>query len=151
MYKVRFHLSKGANYMKWQITGDVKSPDKLGKSEPFYVDPDEVCLYMLNSKLVNHTATAEKINCGANKSVCAWIECENLMIHRYDNDLGKAACDYICEKIANSNPELFYNPRKVPYWCGHNGTNMDGESNLTIFTAKRRLFHYSRSIQLQSL
>jgi hypothetical protein len=50
MYKVRFHLAKGVNFMKWQITGDIKSPDKLGKSEPFYVDPDEV-LGVIKQKL----------------------------------------------------------------------------------------------------
>lgn len=151
MYKVRFHLAKGKNYMKWQITGTNESPTIINNKIVFYVDPEEVCLYMLNSKLVNHDSTAKKINCGANKSVCAWIECENLMIHRYNDDLGKSACDYICEKIANNNPELFYNPRKVPYWVGHNGINMDGQEGLTIFTTKRRLFHYSKSIQLQSI
>lgn len=151
MYKVRFHLGKGPNYMKWQVTGSCENPNKISKTKPFYLDPEKVCLYMLNSKLVNHTATAQKINCGANKSVCAWIECENLMIHRYENNLGKAACDYICEKIANSNPELFYNPKTVPYWRCKNNENMDGQKGLTIFTTKKRLFYYSGSIEVKSL
>lgn len=146
MYKVRFHLAKGVNYMKWQITGDASPNKPSGK--PFYVEPDEVCLYMLNSRLVNHTSTANKINCGANKSVCAWILCTGLIIHRKDNDIGKLACENIDTKISNNNPELFYNPRKVPYWCGHNGKNLDNEEGLTIFTTKRRLFYTSGSIDL---
>lgn len=146
MYKVRFHLAKGANYMKWQITGDASPNKPSGK--PFYCDPSTVCIQMINAKLVNHVATATKIKCGANKTVCAWIEAENIVVYRDDTAGGRANIDHINTKITNNNPELFYNPRKVPYWCGHNGENLDNQKELTIFTNKKRLFYSPSAIRL---
>ena len=146
MYKVRFHLGRGNNFGHWQITGAVSPHDKIPKSIPFYCDPDNVCLHMFNSKLVNHVATATKINCGANKSVCSWIECENLLIHRKDSEHSREAFQHINSVVVNTYPELFYNPKKVPYWVGHNGINMDYQDSLIIYTFKKRLFHRTKSI-----
>jgi len=151
MYKVRFHLAKGKNYMKWQITGTNESPTSINNKIVFYADPEEVCLYMLNSKLVNHHSTAQKINCGANKSVCAWIECENLVIYRDDTAGGKANINYINKVVRKTHMKLSYNPRVTPNWVGHNNTNMDKAENLNIFSYGKELFYTSCSIKCNSV
>ena len=94
-YKVRFNLGRGENYLKWKVTspnGDVN-----------YYEPNNVCLYMENCKLVNQKGTAQKIFDGANKTVCAWIECETLTIFEPLN------------AIANGT-KISYNPRVQPNW-----------------------------------
>jgi len=148
MYKVRFHLAKGENYMKWQITGDASPNKPSGK--PFYCDPSTVCIQMINAKLVNHVATATKIKCGANKTVCAWVECENLVIYRDDTAGGRANMNYINKIFPNTHMKLSYNPRVAPNWVGHNGTNMDKAENLNIFSSGRELFYTSSSISCKS-
>ena len=148
MYKVRFHLAKGANYMKWQITGDASPKKPSGK--PFYCDPANVSMQMINAKLVNHVATATKINCGANKTVCAWVECENLIIYRNDTADGKANINHINKVIKKTHMKLSYNPRVAPNWVGHNNTNVDKAENLNIFSSGRELFYTSSSISCNS-
>ena len=52
MVKVRFHLAKGENYMKWQVkdaNGDVQ-----------YLEPEQVSIKMYGCKLINQRGTAEK-------------------------------------------------------------------------------------------
>ena len=73
MYRVRFHLGRGANYMKWQVR------DSNGGVR--YYDPESVRQVMLNAKLHNRPNVAKKICEGANKTVCAWVECELSLIH----------------------------------------------------------------------
>lgn len=149
MYKIRFHLAKGANYMKWQITGDASSKKPNGK--PFYCDPSTVSIQMINAKLVNHVATATKIKCGANKTVCAWIECENLVIYRDDTAGGKANINYINKVVRKTHMKLSYNPRVTPNWVGHNNTNMDKAENINIFSYGKELFYTSCSIKCNSV
>lgn len=94
-YKVRFNLGRGENYLKWKVTspnGDVN-----------YYEPNNVCLYMENCKLVNQKGTAQKIFDGANKTVCAWIECETLTIFEPLNAIA-------------SGTKISYNPRVQPNW-----------------------------------
>ena len=145
MYKVRFHLAKGANYMKWQITGDASPNKPSGK--PFYCDPSTVCIQMINAKLVNHVATATKIKCGANKTVCAWVECENLVIYRDDTAGGRKNIGYVDKTFPKTHMELSYNPRVTPNWVGHKNCNMDKQENLNIYTSGRKLFYTSSSIK----
>lgn len=95
--KVRFNLGKGVNYMKWKIqypNGNVE-----------YHRPADVQLVMKNCQLRNHKKTAQKIFDGANKTVCAWVLCEEIEI-RFKNF---AKWDLICERIK-------YNPRVQPNW-----------------------------------
>ena len=95
-YKVRFNLGRGKNYLKWKVispSGDVN-----------YYTPNNVCLHMENCKLVNQKGTAQKIFDGANKTVCAWIECETLTIFEPLN------------AIANGT-KISYNPRVQPNWA----------------------------------
>ena len=93
-YKIRFNLGRGENYLKWKVTspnGDVN-----------YYEPNNVCLHMENCKLVNQQGTAKKIHDGANKTVCAWIECEAIAIFEPLN---------IAEGI-----KVSFNPRVQPNW-----------------------------------
>jgi len=95
MYKVRFHLAKGEHYMHWQIKDE--------EDEVVYYDPSETNLKLTNCTLKNQMSTAEKIFRGANKSVCAWIECEE-----YE----------ILSPIArvNTKHHLRFNPKTLPFW-----------------------------------
>lgn len=103
MIKVRFHLAQGENYMKWQV--------KNHHGEVTYHDPQEVTLAMYECKLVNQQGTAQKIFDGANKTVCAWIECEGICILASTTEI-------------KSN-KVSYNPRVAPHWM-MNGVDVDG-------------------------
>jgi hypothetical protein len=95
--KVRFNLGKGANFMKWKVqypNGNVE----------YYV-PSEVQLIMKDCQLRNHKGVAKKIFDGANKTVCAWVLCDEIEIHT--NNFAKF--DLICDRIK-------YNPRVQPNW-----------------------------------
>jgi hypothetical protein len=117
MFKVRFNLGAGKNFMKWKVTS---------KNKVFYLDPNEVTLNMYQCKLKNQKATAQKIHEGNHKTVCAWIQCEQIKI----------------EKVKSSSENLIkisYNPKIVPYWndCGNNADNK--EYNLLV-TSGRSVF-----------
>ena len=62
-YRVRFHLAKGENFMKWQVF------DKLHGTKEYY-DPDTRSIIMRDCLLGNHATTAKKIFDGDNKQ-CA--------------------------------------------------------------------------------
>lgn len=114
MIKVRFHLAKGENFKKWQVRR---------KDEVYYYDPDTVNLVMTNCKLKNQKATAQKIHDGANKSVCAWIECDEV------------------EVLAGSYPRpdefYFYNPKHLPHWYNQKGDNVDNQKDEKLWTVGR--------------
>lgn len=102
-FQVRFNLGAGENFMKWKVT----SPN--GKAK--YYEPNDVTLYMEDCKLVNHKGTAQKIYDGANKTVCAWVECANVVVyHKMPND------------FVEGGAKVSYNPRVTPNWV------MDGEN-----------------------
>lgn len=50
MYKVRFHLGRGENYMKWQIS-------ELG-GKPAYFKPEDVNLNLIKCTLKNNKKVA---------------------------------------------------------------------------------------------
>jgi len=104
--KVRFNLSKGKNHMKWKIA----YPD--GSVE--YIDPNKSDLTLKKCRLRNNPKTANKILLGANKSVCAWILCDDVIIKdKLPEDL---------EEVQR----LRYNPRVAPYW-NFRDVNVDGK------------------------
>jgi hypothetical protein len=117
-FKIRFNLSRGANYMKWKLEYD-------GHVE--YYDPQHTQLILLNCKLHNNRATAEKIHAGENKSVCAWVRCGGLnILHDNDIDMRKGK-------------QLNYNPKKKPFWsCGNK--NVDGKEFKTIYSNGKQLY-----------
>lgn len=118
-YKVRFNLGAGKNYMKWKVEG----PEGVA-----YYAPDEVQIIMCNCQLKNQRKTAERILEGAHKTVCAWVKCGTLAIHK--------------EKLFNEGPavQLKYNPRVMPHWFINEGENADNMTATTVFSSGRKLF-----------
>lgn len=118
MLKVRFHLAKGKNYQKWQI--------RNGRAVCYY-DPTKVNLLMRECRLRNQRGTADKIFAGEDKTVCAWVECELVMVCAVNQvDVGQ---------------QLIYNPRWQPFWTSsENGANLDGERFPMILSRGRSLF-----------
>lgn len=93
MYRVRFHLQSGRNYMKWQI--------RHGKNV-MYVDPSENNLEMVGCKLVNKLNKAKKVNVAGKKDVAGWVECERVMINN--------------ENPTENLEKLYYNPIRDVHW-----------------------------------
>lgn len=104
--KVRFNLSRGKNYMKWKIA----HPD--GEIE--YLDPDGFDLLMKKCNLRNSPKTAQKIFEGENKSVCAWILCDSVIISERQKE------------PLDEDSRLRYNPKINPNW-DFRGINVDGK------------------------
>jgi len=122
MYKIRFHLGRGDNFMKWQV----RSTD--GTVE--YFEPEKYQLAMFNSKLKVQLGTSTKINEGACKTVCAWIQCDEFQ------PIGKQAGI----KPNVSDFYVRFNPRSNPNWVDmHNNILNDSEFNL-IMSDDRSLF-----------
>ena len=103
--------------MKWKV----EDPNKTSK---FY-DPEEVSIVMNNITLVNRKSTSNKIFAGANKTVCAWIECEEILIINPVDTPGKV--------------EVRYNPRIQPNWvcCGE---DVDSHKFSGAFTSGRKVY-----------
>lgn len=115
---VRFHLARGEHYRHWQV--------KRG-SEVHYYDPSLYSLILWGCRLQNHVKTAQKIHDGANKSVCAWVECEMVEVHT----------DYPQEVIAAG--EITYNPRVTPHWI-RDGEACDKAEFHQMITYQNRLY-----------
>jgi len=117
--KVRFNLSKGNNHMKWKIA----YPD--GSVE--YIDPNKSDLTLKKCRLRNNPKTANKILLGANKSVCAWILCDDVIIKdKLPEDL---------EEVQR----LRYNPRVAPNW-NFRDVNVDGKNFHLIESRGSKLY-----------
>jgi hypothetical protein len=119
-YKVRFHLGAGKNYMKWQVF-DLKQNHKD------YYDPENFCLLMRGCELGNHPSTAKKIHEGANKTVCAWVSCDQVMAMTNPPKLSELT-------------QYKYNPRKNPHWFTDTQSNVDGRRFKTLVTHKRNIY-----------
>jgi|TARA_R110000803_G_scaffold46425_6_gene97463 hypothetical protein len=123
--KVRFHLAEGPNKHRWQVkTGD----------EVDYYDPEDVVLSMHNCKLKNRSKEAKKIHDGANKNVCAWIECEIIMV--WDKS-----------PTCPPSPDRFirYNPRQTPHWVNDKRENLDNKTFDTLLTYDRLIMTPKKS------
>jgi hypothetical protein len=97
-YKCRFHLGAGEHFLHWRIE-NVKT-----KEVKFY-NPQQFSFTFLNTFLRNQKATARKINNGANKEVCAWIECEDVIL---------SVAPLL--EFPNSLTQACYNPKVAPNW-----------------------------------
>ena len=119
--KVRFNLGRGKNYLKWKIeySGGV-----------IYLSPDEVNLKMTNARLRNRKATADKINGGANKSVCSWILCDECEVLRSPNPY----------HATSTSEQIRYNPRVKPFWMDDKENNIDGTSYDVLYTNGRKIY-----------
>lgn len=123
--KVRFNLSAGKNFMKWKI----EYPDK--KAE--YLDPNTFQLSLSGCTLKNQRKTAQKINDGAHKTVCAWVLCNEININSVINT----------ELVVNET-QLKYNPRKLPYWFIDEDINVDNLNVSKIVSLGNKLFVNSK-------
>jgi len=107
--------------MKWQV--------KNVKTEyTEYIEPEKFSIVMHGCKLRNHKSTAQKINDGANKTVCAWIECETL--HISARNIPSSPIDW----------ELRYNPRVKPWWTdGMGDGDYDNQEFDCLWTEGRKV------------
>lgn len=115
-YKVRFHLGLGSHYRHWQVVGP--------KGVEYY-DPQENSLTLLDCKLRNHSGVARKIHDGANKSVCAWVDCAEVFVSGVCNPPGLP---------------LFYDPRVAPHWRNLGGDNIDNAEPAVLRSCLWSLF-----------
>lgn len=116
-FKVRFNLGAGAHFMHWRIENQVTK-------EVQYFNPNDVSFELTDCFLRNQKATANKINNGANKAVCAWIECNSVAIVEHSEPQGN---------------KVSYNPRICPNWLC-NDTNVDGKTFGTLLTKGNKVF-----------
>ena len=134
-YRLRYHLAKGPNFMKWQVRNK-----KLNLVD--YFDPDTFVYTCKNGKLNNSSRTAQKIHDGDNKTVCSWISYE---------DMG--SYNVTCYKLNNSVgglTRISYNPRIQPNWIKYDSpdTNIDGFEgdvyiiNKTLYVSTVELNNY---------
>ena len=120
-YRVRFHLAKGENFMKWQVF------DKLHGTKEYY-DPDTKSIVMRDCILGNQPATAKKIFDGDNKTVCAWVACDDVSI-----------VDSL-SRIDHRMTRFKYNPRKNPHWFSDASMNCDNRKFKMMITNNRKVY-----------
>jgi len=130
MYKVRFHLGRGKHFMHWQIKSKLNTGDGTGAKEVVnYVYPQHNQLAMLGCKLSVQSTAAQKIHDGANKTVCAWIECEAVQVLEA-NRLKPNEQDY----------RIKFNPRQSPNWTDGYNNIVSGNEYEILFTNDRTLW-----------
>ena len=117
--KVRFHLGRGENYMKWKV---VYPNDNVE-----YFRPVEYQIQMINCQAKNSKKTSQKIFAGSNKTVCAWILCDEIRI---------VSSDFCTEQNAT---RLSYNPRVTPNWVCE-GNDVDNGYFGFIYNVGFRLY-----------
>lgn len=122
-YRVRFHLAKGDNFMKWQVF------DRQNNTKDYF-DPDSKSIFMKGCVLGNQPATAKKIYNGDNKTVCAWISCDDYQA--WDTDIVKLD--------TSAMTHYKYNPKKNPHWFTDKNDNRDGLKFDTMITQKRAVY-----------
>lgn len=122
-YKVRFHLGRGKNFMKWQVT----SP--CGFVE--YYDPTECQLILTDCVVKNSRKVAEKIFNGGEKVVCAWVLCDAIHIN--------FIAPFIQADNKDQSNRLRYNPRVTPNWV-YGGVVVDGCKFQKLVSVDRGLY-----------
>lgn len=123
VYKIRFHLGPGENYLKWQIRGCDGSVQ--------YIDPAKYQIEIINATLINKKNKAKKIHAAGVKDVAGWIECENYHLHF----TGEHPVEYY--------EQLKYNPIVRPEWIrsGDDYTSgWDGHRFSCLITMDRSVF-----------
>ena len=117
MFKVRFHLGAGRFFQQWQI--------RCG-SHVCYFKPEEVTLRLVGCKLRNQPKIAKSIFDGAHKTVCAWVEAQEVDFLPY----------YHASRDASP---IFFNPKKFIHWTNELEDNLDNAHFDTLITNGRRL------------
>jgi hypothetical protein len=126
--EVRFHLSRGKNYMHWQV----KVVDKGRKVDVYYIDPSQWQVEMIGCHLVNRTNKAKKVHKAGVKDVSGWIKCDRVEYILADN--GSPVDDL---------EKLYYNPIRDPYWRRESDSNefvWDGSEYSTLVTKNKQVY-----------
>lgn len=124
MFRVKIHLGKGLYFGWFQIKS-------LKTGETAYVCPEAESLKLSDCILKNRRKTADRIHAGANREVCAWVQCAFFEVIQKG-----AAIDLITDETS----KVSYNPKKRPFFCDENGRNIDGFRYETIVSYGRDLF-----------
>ena len=117
--KVRFNLGHGPNYMKWKV----EYPD--GRIS--YHSPSHVQLIMEGCQLKNRRKEAQKIFDGSNKTVCAWVLCEEIEIR---------SSKFIADR---QEKRVRYNPRVTPNWM-YKDEIADGKTFERLYSVNSGLY-----------
>lgn len=129
-FRVRFHLAKGPHFMQWQVTD-------LVSGSVNYHNPESVLITLYGCKLRNQPATARKIHAGADKTVCAWIDCESLQVNQTEPETVTRIKDKLS---ADQEGWVSYNPKVAPHWQGPAGGNFDNATFSGLLLADRKVF-----------
>jgi len=124
-YEVRFHLSRGKNYMKWQVNL-MQGGERIGQT---YYDPADCKIEMIGCKLVNKINRAKKVHEEGVKDVAGWVQCEEVLIN---NDI----------EIENLE-KLYYNPIKDIRWRRESDDNefaWDNSEYATLVTKNKQVY-----------
>jgi len=132
-FRVRFHLGKGPNFMHWQVSDWGHRRKANSNPHRDYYSPETCDIMMYNCVLGNQPSTAQKIFDGANKTVCAWVDCDNLEI-RYKKDPKYTELD------TEGLTRYKYNPRKNPHWFTDDDNNVDGKTFAILATTERQIY-----------
>ena len=127
MYKIRFHLARGDNFMKWQVK--YLGTEYGGDVEVQSVDPAKHQIAMVNAHLTVQTRTSKKHHAEACKTGCAWVQCDEVQITRND-------------KIKPNVNDFYvrFNPRRNPEWVDMHNNIMSGEEYSLLVSQDRSLF-----------
>ena len=101
-FQVRFHLGRGKHFGWWQV--------KSLAGVRYY--PTTAKLTMLDCQLRNQRGAARRIHAGEDKKVCAWIDCNEVLVEASGTP-------------ATGLPVSF-NPRVAPHWRNYRGADIDG-------------------------
>lgn len=124
MYRLRFHLGAGPYFMYWQVRI---------RDEVQYYNPNEVIIRAYNCTLRNRPNVARQIFEGANKTVCAWIDCEFIDISPKEENPPE-----LCRSA-----QIYFNPKNNPFWTiggEFYGKNFDGKFIPSIMTLGKSVF-----------
>lgn len=127
--EVRFHLSSGENYRKWQV----KIMKNSRKAHVFYFDPNEVQLELIGCKLINKVGKAKQVYEAGVKDVSGWIKCDDFVTRGEFWPL---------ESIDNLE-KLYYNPIRDVHWrresdCGE--FDWDNSEYATLITQGKQVY-----------
>lgn len=134
MFKVRFHLGAGEHFQHWQVTNKATG-------EVAYYDPSVTRLQMSDATLRNQPGTARKIHQGANKSVCAWIDCKSVLVVPLGEALMRS-CELALDTFVIAGtplPTVRFNPKVAPHWVDGDGNFSDLCRYDNLFTVGRRI------------
>ena len=123
MYKIRFHLGRGDNFMKWQV----RSTD--GNVVQYY-EPEKFQIAMFNATLKVQLGASNKIHEGACKTVCAWVQCEDFQVLGQSDLVKKGESDFYVR----------FNPRVNPNWTDASANRINDENFNLLITEGRNIF-----------